>query len=279
MAHIGRINLLKINSIDHYGASLDGDDLGDVMLLNRYLPEHSKVGDLISVFIYLDGQDRLCATTQKVRAQVDEVAYLKVVQLSSVGAFLDLGISKDVLCPFNQQTKEMEKNQSYLVYVYLDEETNRLIASSKLNRFIQHGATIYSAGQAVNLMISDKTDIGYSAVINNQHWGVVYFNDTVKPLKIGQRIKGYIKQIRDDGKINLSLEAIGYEKVNPLSVKILKLLDKNNGFIPISDKSPAELIYEEFGVSKKSFKMTIGSLYKKRLITIAKEGISLVKNT
>jgi len=277
LAHIGRTNKLEVISIAAHGALLNAEELGEVLLPKRYLSGNCKVGDFINVFIYVDGKQRLTATTQRAKAEVDTVAFLKVKQVNEVGAFLDWGLSKDLLVPFNQQQISMTDNNSYLVYVYFDKESQRIVASSKLNRFIEHNATQYSVGQAVELSISDKTDLGYSAVINNQHWGLLFFADVVNPLKIGQRIKGYIKQIRNDGKINLSLEAQGYDKVVSLSTKILKQLENNNGFLPLSDKSPAELIYKQFNVSKKSFKMTIGSLYKKRLITIAKDGITLVK--
>jgi len=203
-------------------------------------------------------------------------SFLKVVQVNNVGAFLDWGLPKDLLVPFNQQQVSMLVDNDYLVFVYLDEDTNRVVASSKLNKHIQHGATIYKTRQAVELIISDITDIGYSAIINNQHWGVLYFSDVVKPLKVGQKLNGFIRKIRDDGKINLCLEAIGYDKVDSLSTKILKQLEISGGFIPLSDKSAPELINQRFGVSKKSFKMTIGTLYKKRLITIAREGITLI---
>ncbi|MCP3675314.1 MAG: GntR family transcriptional regulator [Gammaproteobacteria bacterium] len=279
MADIGRVNLLNVLKIDPYGASLDAGELGEVRLPNRFLPEHCNEGDAISVFLYFDSKSHLTATTQKINAQVGEVAFLKVTQVNDIGAFMDWGLRKNLLVPFNQQQIRMLAEQSYLVYVYLDENTNRIVASSKLNRFITHGATTYQSGQAVDLVISDITDIGYSAVINNQHWGVLFFADVVKPLKVGQRINGFIKNIREDGKINLRLQATGYAKVDPLSVTILKQLEKNNGFLPVSDKTAAEIIYERFAVSKKSFKMTIGSLYKKRLITISREGITLVKKS
>ena len=279
MAKIGQVNHLQVTRKDTNGVCLDGGDLGEIILLSRFLPNDCKIGDIVKVFIYLDSRERLTATTQQVKAQVGDVAHLKVVQVNNVGAFLDWGIAKDLLVPFNQQQIKMQVGESYLVYVYIDPETNRIVASSKLNRFIHQNSNSYEKGQAVNLIISDKTDIGFSAVINNQHWGVLFFSDLVKPLKIGQKLKGYIKQIRADGKVNLSLEAIGYAKVDSLSLKILKALHNNNGFIPLSDKSPAELIHERFAVSKKSYKMTIGSLYKKRLITISREGISLVEKS
>ncbi len=276
MTHIGHTNKLEITNLTPYGALLDAEKLGKILLPNRYLPENCKEGDFINAFIYFDNKQRLTATTQRVKAEVGNVAFLKVKQANQAGAFLDWGLSKNLFVPLNQQQISMVVDKSYLVYVYFDKECNRIVASSRLNRFIEHNSSKYTEGQTVELSISDRTDLGYSAVINNQHWGLLFFADVVKALKIGQRLKGYIKQIRDDGKINLSLEARGYEKVISLSTKILKQLENNDGYIPISDKSPAELIYQRFNVSKKSFKMTIGSLYKKRLITITKEGITLV---
>ncbi len=284
MAKIGRFNYLKVTKVDSYGAYLDADELGEILLPKRFMPEHCKEDDFVDVFIFVDSKERFSATTQRVKAQVGEVAFLKVLQVNKVGAFLDWGLSKDLLVPFKQQQESMLVDNFYLVYVYLDEATDRIAASSKLNKFIHHGETIsrakvYRQSQPVDLVISDITDIGYSAVINNQHWGVLFYGDVVKPLKVGQRIKGFIKNIREDGKINLCLEAIGYKKVESLSVRILKELEKNEGFIPLSDKSPAEFIYERFGVSKKSYKMTIGTLYRKRIITITKDGITLVEKS
>lgn len=280
LINIGRINNLKISKLDHYGASLSIEggeaEAGELVVLNKNLPPNAKEGDYVDVFVYHDSKEHLTATSQKPKVQAGEAAFLKVVQVNNVGAFLDWGLPKDLLVPFNQQQVSMLVDNDYLVFVYLDEDTNRVVASSKLNKHIQHGATIYKTRQAVELIISDITDIGYSAIINNQHWGVLYFSDVVKPLKVGQKLNGFIRKIRDDGKINLCLEAIGYDKVDSLSTKILKQLEISGGFIPLSDKSAPELINQRFGVSKKSFKMTIGTLYKKRLITIAREGITLI---
>ena len=276
MAKIGHTNKVSITNIDEHNTVIDAGSLGEIVLSNKDLPENSKVGDEINVFIYHDSKERLAATTKKVRAEAGEVAYLNVVQVNRVGAFLDWGIPKDLLVPFNQQQLDMQVGKSYLVYVYLDEETNRVVASSKLHRFIEHPSSVYRRGESVELIISDTTDIGYSAVINNQHWGVLFFNDVVKAPRKGQKLKGYIKEVRDDGKINLSLQPIGYAKVDGVLLKVLKQLENNDGFLPLSDKSPAQSIYDQFGVSKKSFKMAIGSLYKQRLITISKEGIRLI---
>ena len=276
MAKIGRTNKVIITKIDEHNTAIDAGSLGEIVLPNKALPENTRIGDEVNAFIYHDSKERLTATTKKVRAEAGQIAYLNVVQVNRVGAFLDWGIPKDLLVPFNQQQIDMQVGKSYLVYVYLDDETNRVVASSKLNRFIEHPPAIYRKGQAVELMISDTTDIGYSAVINDQHWGVLFFNDVVKAPRKGQRLKGYIKEVRDDGKINLVLQPIGYAKVDGVALKILKQLEKNEGFLPLSDKSPAQSIVDQFAVSKKAFKMAIGSLYKQRLITISKDGIRLI---
>lgn len=275
MAKIGQQNLLEVVKITPHGAYLQGGWLGEILLPKRYVPENCEKGDPVNVFVYLDSEDRFIATTQKPKAQVGEVAFLKVIAVNQVGAFLDWGLPKDLLVPFSQQQTTMEEDKSYLVYVYSDEETHRIAASSKLNKFIERHPENYEKGQKVELIINALTDIGYSAVIDHKDWGVLFYSDVVKPLKIGQKVKGYIKRVRDDGKIDLSLQAPGYAKVDDLSLHILSTLKQNDGFLALSDKSHPEQIYSTFGISKKSFKMSIGSLYKQRLITIENKGIRL----
>jgi len=275
LAEIGRVNHLFVESIAPQGVYLQGGWLGKILLPKRFVPKNIEAGDYVDVFVYLDSEDRYIATTQKPKAQVGEVAFLKVVEVNQVGAFLDWGLPKDLLVPFNQQQKAMAVGQSYPVYIYSDDETHRIAASSKLNRFICRLSDDYQQGQAVELIISDRTDIGYSAVINHHVWGVLFYSDVVTPLKIGQKIKGYIKRIREDGKIDLSLHKPGFAKVEDLSVRILKALNQHQGFLPLSDKSAPDEIYQMFNVSKKAYKMTIGTLYKKRLIAIDKDGIRL----
>ena len=277
MAKIGRKNLLEVVKIASHGAYLQGGWLGEVLLPKRFVPEDCEVGDPIDVFIYLDSEDRYIATTQRPRAQVGEVAFLPVVAVNNVGAFLDWGLPKDLLVPFNEQKSDMEVGKSYLVYLYTDDETHRIAASTKLNQFIERHPEHYEKGQEVKLIINSTTDIGYSAVINNQDWGVLFYSDVVKPLNIGQKIKGFIKQVREDGKIDLSLHAPGFAKIDNLAARILKELEQSNGFLPLSDKSQPEAIYQAFGISKKSYKTAIGTLYKKRLITISTEGIRLTE--
>jgi len=280
LAKIGQKNLLEVIKIVPHGAYLQGGWLGEILLPKRFVPEDCEEGDPINVFVYLDSEDRFIATTEKSKAQVGEVAFLKVIEVNKVGAFLDWGLPKDLLVPFNQQQTTMEEGKSYLVYVYTDEETHRIAASSKLNKFIERHPENYEKGQKVQLMINAMTDIGYSAVIDHKDWGVLFYSDVVKPLTIGQRVNGFIKGVRDDGKIDLSLQSPNHDnKVDDLSLRIMNMLENQDGFLALSDKSPPKQIYDIFGVSKKSFKMTLGAMYKKRLITLEKEGIRLVEIT
>jgi len=275
MPFLGRLNRLKVSKIAPQGVYLKAGWMGDVLLPKRYVPDGCQVGDDLAAFIYLDSEDRYIATTQRPKAQVGEVAKLRVEEVNKVGAFLDWGLPKQLLVPFNQQQKTMEVGRSYLVYVYLEEESNRIAASSKLNKFISKIPTGLKQGQAVDLTITEKTELGYACAINHSYWGLLFHSDVVKPLNPGQQIKGYIKRIRQDGKVDLSLQAPGYAKVDDLSKRVLRELSAKGGFLPLSDKSPPEAIYEAFGVSKKSYKMTIGALYKQRQIRIDKDGIRL----
>ena len=278
MAKIGQKNLLEVIKIVPHGAYLQGGWLGEILLPKRFVPEDCEEGDPINVFVYLDSEDRFIATTEKSKAQVGEVAFLKVIEVNKVGAFLDWGLPKDLLVPFNQQQTTMEEGKSYLVYVYTDEETHRIAASSKLNKFIERHPENYEKGQRVQLIVNAMTDIGYSAVIDHKDWGVLFYSDVVKPLTIGQRVNGFIKGVREDGKIDLSLQSPNHDnKVDDLSSQIMTLLNNQDGFLALSDKSPPKQIYDIFGVSKKTFKMTLGAMYKKRLIVLEKEGIRLVE--
>lgn len=275
MANIGRKNLLEVVKLENHGAYLQGGWLGEILLPKRYVPEDCEIGDPINVFIYLDSEDRYIATTQTPKAQVGEVAYLNCIAVNPTGAFFDWGLPKDLLVPFSEQHKPLKEGNNYLVYLYSDEESHRIAGSTKLNKYIDRNPKDYSQSQAVTLHINEKTDIGYSAVIDHKNWGVLFYSDVVKPLKIGQKVSGFIKRIRDDGKIDLSLQAPGFAKIDTLAEKILMLLKKNDGFLALSDKSPPEDIYDQLSVSKKSYKTAIGTLYKKKLIRIKQEGIYL----
>jgi len=277
MAFLGRFNRLKVTKLTDHGAYLKAGWMGEVLLPNRYLPESCQAGDVIAVFVYVDSSDRFIATTQRPKAQVGEVAMLRVEEVNRVGAFLDWGLPKQLLVPFHRQQVSMKVGQSYLVYLYVDEESNRIAASSKLHQFIGTSPQNLKQGDAVDLNVADKTDLGYACVINHQYWGLLFHSDVVKPLKVGQRVKGYVKRMRPDGKVDLSLQAPGYAKVDDLSKRVLRTLEDNEGYLPLSDKSAPQAIYDTFGVSKKSYKMTIGSLYKQRRIRIETDGIYLLQ--
>ena len=276
MAMIGRYNTLEVVKEVKFGVYLDGEQLGEILLPQRYVPENTQVGDQLDVFIYLDSDDYLIATTEKPKAQVGEFACLKVVDCNRVGTFYDWGLSKDLLVPFNEQKKAVEKGDSQVVYIYLDQETDRIAGSTKLGKYLDNYPHDFKKGQQVDLIIEDHTDIGYKAIINGQHWGVVYDNDVFKPLRYGQRMKGFIKQIRPDGKINLSLQKLGYGKTDDLSKRILHMLEENDGFVAANDKTPPDVIKRLFGCSKKAFKLTIGRLYKERKLVIEERGIRLL---
>ena len=275
MANIGRYNTLRVIKEVDFGVYLDGETEGEILMPVRYVPRNCKAGDFVDVFLYLDSEDRPIATTEKPFAQVGEFAMLRVQSVNKIGTFLDWGIMKDLLVPFREQKVTMTEGRSYLVYIYVDEETHRIVASAKLNKFLDKSLPDYTVGQEVDLVIESETDLGYKAIVNNLHWGILYENEVFEQLAKGLKIKGYIKKIRPDNKIDLSLHPLGYEKVDPLTQMILDEMKKMGGFIAVSDKSDAEEVYRVFGISKKSFKQAIGALYKKRLITISPDGIRL----
>ena len=273
MAAIGRINKLTVKRMRDYGAHLDGGDSGDILLPKKYVPKECRPGDEIEVFVYADREAHLRATTQKPHATVGQFATLRVLANSPSGAYLDWGMEKDLLVPKNEQQSKMEKGTSYVVFVFLDKKTNRITASSKLDKFLGLHSPNYETGEEVDLLICDKTDLGYKVIVNNSHWGMVYKNEVFQRLHTGQRLKGYIKLIREDLKIDISLQQSGYQRVDDISRNILKKIKDLGGSITVTDKSPPKDIYAMFGVSKKTFKKAIGTLYKKRLITIDADGI------
>lgn len=275
MANIGKYNTLDVIAINDNGAYLDAGELGEILLPNREIPDNCKVGDAIKVFIYRDSADRLIATNQHPLGQVDEFVSLKVKETNKMGAFLDWGLPKDLLVPFNQQHSPMEMGKYYLVRIYLDLSTQRIAASSKLDKFLDVWPSEYTAGQQVNLIIGGKTDLGFKAIINNLHWGLLYDNEIFQPLRIGKKITGYIKQVREDERIDLSLSRTGIGKVIDFSDTLIEHLKANDGFSPLHDKSDPALIKRVLGVSKKTFKATVGNLMKKGVISIEPQGIRL----
>lgn len=278
MIKIGKINRLQVLRSTDYGLILEGGDLGDILMPNRYVCGDWKEGDFVEVFLMLDTEDRLTATTARPLAMVGEFAALRVVSVTGIGAFLDWGLPKDLFVPFREQKMELREGQVAVVRIYLDEASGRIAASCKLDKFLDRTPAKYKTGEKVNLLICAQTDLGYKAIINGRHWGILFFNEVFQPLERGQKIDGFIKQVRPDGKIDLCLQKPGFEKVTDLTEVILKAIREQGGFMPVTDKSPPEEIYRLFGVSKKTYKQAIGALYKKRLITFENNGTRLTKN-
>lgn len=277
MVELGKMNTLPVLRKSDIGLILDGGTLGDILLPKRYVSADSTPDDSIDVFVMRDSEDRLVATTQTPLAMVDEFAFLRAISVTGIGAFLDWGLPKDLLVPFREQKIKMREGDSYMVRIYLDRVSNRLAASSKLDKFLDQVPADYSDGEAVTLLVCAKTDLGYKAIINGAHWGVLFHNEVFQPLQRGQRLEGFIKCMRPDGKIDLCLQKPGYEKVTDLTDIILDYLKAQGGFMPLTDKSPPETIQARFGVSKKTYKKAIGALYKKRLIAFENNGTTLVE--
>lgn len=275
MAEIGRINRLPVKGTQVYGIHLDGGASGDILLRSTDADKKYQPGDTIEVFVYVDREQRLMATTRKPKATVGEFAKLKVVASSAAGAFLDWGLENDLFVPKSEQQDNMREGKSYVVHIFLSEKTNRITASSKLDKFLDLQPPKYEEGEEVDLIVYAETDLGYSAVVNGSHTGMIYENEVFQKLSIGQRLRGYVKKIREDLKIDLRLQQTGYRAVDDISQTILNTIKGCGGMVAVSDKSPPEDIYALFGVSKKVFKKAIGGLYKKRLIVIEPDGIKL----
>lgn len=274
MIEIGKFNQLTISKRD-FDVYFDGGEVGDIVLLASEVPENCKIGDSFTVFVYSGVKGQLTATFTTPLAEVDEIAWLKAVSTSHAGGFLDWGLPKDLLVPFSEQRYEMIPGKYYLVKIFLDDE-NRIAATMKFEDRIIEESYYFKEGEKVSAIIAEKTDLGFKAIINNSHWGLLYQNEIFQPLSKGQKISAYIKKIRPDKKIDLILEQSGYKKVEALTDKILRKLNDHHGYMPLSDKSPPEQIYSMFGVSKKVFKQAIGALFKQKLIDLDKNGIRLL---
>jgi len=275
MPEIGHLNKLRVVKEVDFGVYLDGQELGEILLPRRYLPDKCKMDDSIEVFVYRDSEDRLIATTEKPLAMVGDFALLRVAAVSRFGAFLDWGLEKDLLVPFREQKQKMQSGKSYVVHVYLDDRNERIVASSRVDRFLNKIPAEYDNGEEVDLLIYNQSGMGFNAIINNSHWGILYKNEVFQPLKTGQKIKGFIKKLREDQKIDLSLQKPGYAAIDAVAEGILIKLKEAGGFISVTDKSDPEMIYQLLGISKKSYKKAIGALYKKSLIRMEESGISL----
>jgi len=277
MLEIGKWNSLEVSKLVDFGVYLLGDVHDpEILLPKRYAPKDCKPGDILDVFIYFDSEDRIIATTRKPKAMVGQVAYLKAVAVTKIGAFLDWGLEKDLFVPFKEQNQKMQAGYSYLVYIYVDDRTERIAASSRLNRWLDSDPADLQMGQEVELIISNKTEMGFNAIINNRFKGFIFENDIFQELKTGQQVNGFIKKIREDKKIDLMLQRPGYENIDQHIKIIYKYLLDNDGFLPLNDKSDPADISSKFAMSKKNFKKAIGSLYKKKAISISDNGIRII---
>jgi len=270
MAAIGRYNSLQIVKHTGFGLYLDGGPDGEILLPNRYIPKNTptEVDDWLNVFIYLDSDDKLIATTEKPKVQVGEFASLKVVQINRIGLFLDWGLPKDLLLPHSEEKRQLNEGDYCVVHVYLDKHTRRITATARLDRYLDKTPPRYKVGEAVDLLVVERTDLGHKAIINGQHWGLIHKNEAFKFLRGGMREKGYIREVRADGKISLSLQPLGSEASDALQALILQKLQENQGSLAVGDKTPADEIAQLFGVSKGNFKKAIGGLYKQGRIVI-----------
>ncbi|MCL1143036.1 S1 RNA-binding domain-containing protein [Shewanella gaetbuli] len=276
MIQIGNRYSLEIVKEVSFGVYVNAQELGQVLVPTKLAPKNAQVGDVIEVFLYIDSDDKVIGTTQKPYAQVGEFAYLKVAAVSQYGAFLDWGLDKDLFLPFGEQHKEVEVGRSYLVYVHINKADERIVASSKVDKFLDKAPANYVVGQEVNLIIGGTTDLGYKAIVNNQHWGVIYENEVFQKLRFGQKLTGFVKTVRSDGKIDLVLQQGSKKELDKYSSLIMDKLAKADGFLPLHDKTDADIIYAQLGMSKKAFKKSIGGLFKGGQITISKDGIRLV---
>jgi uncharacterized protein len=277
MANLGIINHLKINRKVDFGVYLDGQNLGEILMPKRYVSSDMKIGDTVEVIVYLDGEERLVATTEKPHGVVGDYAYLKVNKVDKIGAFCDMGLLKELLVPFSEQRVSMEEGKYYLVYIYIDPVTDRIVGSMKLDKFLDKDTSPLKVNELVDLIVWTQTDIGYKVIIDQQYLGVVYKNEVHQPLSNGQKVKGYVKKVREDGKVDLSLQELGHQKFDKVSEKILYILDKAGGKLPYHDKTDPEVITKIFGISKKTFKQSLGMLYKKREIEITPQGFNRPK--
>ena len=275
MIAIGKFNALKIAAKNSDGLSLS-DGNREILLPYSDVPANIEIGDNITVFVFLNKDGQTIATTKPALAEVENFAYLTVVDASDDGAFLDLGIGKDVYVPTREQKRPMHTAEGYVVYLYLDESNQRMLGSSRLDRFIEEENFEIDEGDEVNLLISEKTDLGFNAIINNRYIGLLYHNELFSNLKVGEQRKGWIKKIRIEGKIDLSLQPLGYSHILDTKDVVLKELRENGGKIALGDKSTPDEIYERFQISKSAFKKAIGGLYKERIIVVADHEIKFV---
>lgn len=278
MSHIrlGEYNLLEVVKEVDFGVYLDGSEDGEILLPTRYVPQGCKPGDVLNVFIYLDMDERLIATTLQPYVKVGEFACLEVAWVNQYGAFLDWGLMKDLFVPFREQKMKMLKGNSYVVHVHLDEDSYRIVASAKVEKYLSKDMPEYNAGDEVEVLVWQKTDLGFKVIVDNKFGGMIFKNEIFTDVRTGMKMTAYIKQVRPDGKIDLELQKGGVKKVEDFADTLLEYIRSNGGSTPLNDKTEADVIYSTFGVSKKTFKKAVGDLYKKRLIVLeGEQGIRL----
>ena len=276
MIKVGEYNTLPVARGFEFGLYLgEGKDV--VLLPKRFVPPGVEVGDTLKVFVYHDSENRLIATTQQPIGIVGDIVNLKAVTVTNQGAFMDWGLMKDLFVPKSKQLMGMRVGGDYIVKIYLDEQTGRVAATEKIEPFLSNEYLTVKEQEPVDMLVYRRTDIGYTVIINNQHTGVLHFNDIFQEIQVGDRLKGYVKNIREENKIDVGVGKMGYQRVEDEAGKVLRLLQENNGYLPYNDKSSPEDIYSFFGMSKKTFKMTTGNLYKSRKITFTQTGIKLIE--
>jgi predicted RNA-binding protein (virulence factor B family) len=276
MIEIGKINTLTILRETTVGLYLGDEDKNDVLLPNSFIKDNYKVGDKLDVFIYNDSEDRIIATTKTPYAKINEFAYLRVVSVSEVGAFMDWGLEKDLLVPFSEQKHKMSDDNFYVVYIYLDEVTNRIVASNKIDKFINNENIQLEEGQKVDLIVYEESPLGFSCIINGAHKGLIYHNDIYKDVYIGDEMEGFVKTIREDKLIDVSFQKSGFKNVLDSTEVVMEYLEKNNGYLSLHDKSTPEEISIRLSMSKATFKKAIGILYRHRKVLIKPDGVYLV---
>ena len=274
---LGKFNQLEVVKEVDFGVYLDGGEEGEILLPTRYVPEDCKIGDFLNVFLYLDMDERLIATTLTPLVQVGQFACLEVSWVNQFGAFLNWGLMKDLFVPFSEQKMKMQVGRSYVVHAHVDEESYRIVASAKVERYLSKDMPDYAPGAEVDILIWQKTDLGFKAIIDNKYSGLLYENEIFRALETGMQMKAFVKQVREDGKVDLILQKPGQGKVEDFAATLLDYIREQGGHITLHDKSPAEEIYDTFGVSKKTFKKAVGDLYKKHLVSLQENGIELAK--
>jgi len=268
---------LKVSKRATFGLFLADASGEEVLLPNKYCSDGMTPGDTIEVFVYKDSEGKKVATTLTPKIFIHKFALLKVTAVTGVGAFLDWGLEKELMVPFREQKQKMEMGRWYIVYMDLDKKSDRLYASNRVERFLQNDQISVNEGDEVALVVLQKTDLGYSVIINHAHKGLIFDNEIFQEIRVGDSLKGYVKKVRDDKKIDISIQAIGFRNFNDANSELIyKQLEENNGFLPVTDKSSPEDIYSQFGISKKAFKKSLGALYKKRFIEIQADGIKLL---